>query len=52
MRASGYYWVKYVGKWIVAEWDQGDASWFICGAEEWGDDNRFDEIGIKIEPPK
>ena len=28
-REDGYYWVKFAGEWVVAEWVQVCAMWFI-----------------------
>lgn len=51
MRQSGYYWVKYDGKWIVAEFEyflykNGDEYkiWQVAGLELSFYDNEFDEI--------
>ena len=30
-RESGFYWVKYSNKWIVAEWEEENESWYLPG---------------------
>lgn len=43
MRNEGYYWAKYKGKWIIAEYDDGE--WFTCGSRMiFFEDAYFDEI--------
>jgi len=52
-RQPGYYWVKYKGNWIVAEWLLN--SWWPSCAESdqsWSDDyfDEIDERRIEREP--
>ena len=45
-RKSGYYWVKYNSKWIIAEYkDDGFYSrWMECGTDYTFDDSEIEEI--------
>jgi hypothetical protein len=49
-RAPGFYWVRDADDWIVCWWRNG--AWWEPAAELRGQsDDRFAEIGPKIEPP-
>jgi hypothetical protein len=51
-RAKGFYWVKYDGRWVIAEWL--GASWWR-GTDDDGDtydDNDFTKIGDRLDPPR
>ena len=47
-RELGFYWVKYIGEWIIAEYTNsyvdGEFAWFHCGNECESNDDYFDEI--------
>lgn len=55
-RESGFYWVKYRGYWIVAEWvySRGyDSYWSMTGSSEQYFNDSFTEIiELPIEYPK
>lgn len=42
MRSDGFYWVKYRGVWVIAEYTC--ARWFICGVGDSFLSYEFDEI--------
>jgi hypothetical protein len=44
MRQEGYYWVKYEGKWFIAEWDTIYNEWHLTGSEYDFKDHDFEEI--------
>lgn len=46
MREQGYYWVKYKGKWIIAEW-WPNMGWSIAGFIHSREDYDFEEIDEK-----
>lgn len=46
-REEGYYWVKYGGKWTVAEWTSMN-KWYITGAEEVINEDVFNEIDERL----
>ena len=53
-RESGFYWVKYFDEWIVAEYCASGSSrdamnWLIHGHPQCFYDNKFEEIGERIE---
>jgi len=54
-RIEGYYWVKFHGKWIPAEYeiydDKSGSSWQIVACDEPFDDDAFDEIGPALKTP-
>lgn len=43
-RDDGFYWVKYCGNWIVAEWWLGFGNWSIPGSEDSILEKELDEI--------
>lgn len=46
MREEGYYWVKYNGKWMIAEfWRSG--LWWLTGALPHYNEEDFEEIDEK-----
>jgi len=51
-RKSGFYWVKYGGEWIPAQYDESDHSypWQIMACDEIFTGGEFEEIGERIEP--
>jgi hypothetical protein len=44
-RPDGFYWVKFEGRWIVAEWERG---WRLPGKPYPFDDNMLQTIGKQI----
>lgn len=44
MRQSGYYWVKFNGKWIIGEWNRYVMIWSICGSDRILLDGELSEI--------
>jgi len=46
MRKNGFYWVKYLGNWIIAEWSY--RHWYITRTDHQFKDSDFDLI---IEHP-
>jgi len=47
MTAHGFYWVRFVEDWEVAEWN--GTHWLRCGLRSHG--YRPDEIGERLIPP-
>lgn len=47
MREEGYYWVKYGGLWIVAQWQLSNRLWWVCGYEYSVSETDFEEIDEK-----
>jgi len=45
-RDRGYYWIKYHGEWMPAEW--ASSFWMIIGYDGTCNDDEFDEIGEEI----
>jgi len=45
MRDKGLYFVKFCGKWTVAEYDPNRDEWFVIGQESDYRDEDFEEIG-------
>ena len=45
-RENGYYWVKYDGKWVIAEYYAPNfpLTWGMCNSEENFFDEEFEEI--------
>lgn len=41
-RVEGFYWVKYEGEWIIAEYDMNE--WYKTGVENFYEDSHLDEI--------
>jgi len=53
---NGYYWVKYDGEWVIAEWQNGTKrlkeGWFSLGFYDGVPDSALDEIGERrLERP-
>lgn len=46
MRQSGFYWVKYDGKWTIAEYTSysGQSEWYVTGNDCYFISEEFDEI--------
>ena len=44
MREDGFYWVKYCGNWVVAEWWPGFGNWSISGSEDSVLERELEEI--------
>ncbi len=49
-REPGFYWVRYRGNWMVAEW--ACDVWFFAGRDDDADESELEEVGQRIEPPK
>lgn len=43
-RESGFYWIKHVGSWAIADYNSVYDTWFITGSEIDYYDSEFDEI--------
>ena len=59
LRENGFYWVVLDGKWIVAEWDNGDSyqesCWLVAGSPDYigFNDASFSQIlENKLTPPQ
>lgn len=56
IRATGYYWVKYGGSWIIAHWhdlskesnNKTRDNWQMCGYSDWFGDRDFQLIGKEM----
>ena len=48
MREDGFYWVKYCGNWVVAEWWLGFGNWSISGSEDSVLDRELDQIDERL----
>jgi len=46
-REPGFYWVKWIGDWEVAQWYQG--AWLIAGLDDDFKDSAVGEIGERVE---
>lgn len=46
-RKSGYYWVKYKGFWLIAEYSAILDKWWLTSVEESFSENEFEEITEK-----
>lgn len=49
-REEGFYWVKFIGGWVVARW-LPRMGWFLTGHVSAYDDTLLDGIGPRIYPP-
>ena len=52
-RESGFYWVKYKGKWIIANWREGCNRWFVTGNDMSFITSEFEKLyNVKLEEPR
>ena len=51
IRPGGFYWVKYLGEWLVAEYSGKYGDWGMSFYDHLFKDEDFDIIGDCVEPP-
>ena len=49
--SAGYYWVKYQGAWVPAEYSS-NGYWMLIGCEGPAREEELDEVGASMERPE
>lgn len=49
MLKSGYYWVKYHGEWMPAEWSDSLGCWSLCGYDGPIEVVELEDVGDRLE---